>query len=75
VDIVKALGIVLVVIGVLALGYHRLTAPEYVLPDGKEADLPAVEDTRAIHIPAWAGAVPLVVGLSLLLARRSQQVG
>lgn len=59
--------VVLIVLGVLALSYGRITYTE----ETHEAQLGpielSVEDKETIHIPTWAGVIALAAGTAVLI--------
>lgn len=66
----KLLGLVLLVLGVLALAYGGFTYTE----ESHDAKLGPVEieikDKEKVNVPVWAGAAAAIAG-GVLLARRS----
>jgi uncharacterized membrane protein len=69
-NIMKTLGVLLLVLGVLALAYKGFS---YTKETHKAKLGPidiAVEEKKSVDIPTWAGVVALVVGGGLLLTSR-----
>ncbi len=66
----KVLAILLVVGGVLALVYGGFSYTK----DTQAAKIGPVEltvqDTKTVNIPVWAGVATIVIGASIMLARR-----
>jgi uncharacterized membrane protein HdeD (DUF308 family) len=66
----RLLGVVLLILGVLALAYGGFTFTE----ETHDAKLGPVEieikDKETVNVPAWAGAVAAIAGV-VLLARRT----
>ena len=69
-DALKTLAIVLVVGGVLALGYGGFSYTK----DTQAAKIGPLEltvsDTRTVNIPVWAGIATIVIGAAIMFARR-----
>ena len=69
-DATKTLAMLLIVGGILALVYGGFSYTK----DTQAAKIGPVEltvkDTKTVNIPIWAGVATLVVGASLMLARR-----
>lgn len=69
-DALKTLAIVLVVGGVLALGYGGFSYTR----DTQAAKIGPLEltvsDTRTVNIPVWAGIATIVIGAAIMVARR-----
>lgn len=66
---IKIVGIVLILLGVLALAYGQFTYTE----DSHDAKVGPVEltvkDKETVNVPAWAGVAAIVVGGILLVVR------
>jgi uncharacterized membrane protein len=66
---IKIVGIVLVLLGVLALAYGQFTYTE----DSHDAKVGPVEltvkDKETVNVPAWAGVAAILVGGILLVVR------
>ena len=69
-DFIKTLALVLVVGGILAVVYGGFSYTK----DTQAAKIGRVEltvsDTRHVNIPLWMGVSTIVIGASIMLARR-----
>lgn len=66
---IRVLGIVLVLLGILALAYGQFTYTEDT-HDAKVGPLElTVKDKETVNVPAWAGVAALLVGGILLVVR------
>jgi uncharacterized membrane protein YidH (DUF202 family) len=69
----RIFGIVLIIVGVVALAYGRFTYTK----DTHEARLGklelSVKDKETVHVPPWAGWVSIGVGVLVLVAPLSRK--
>jgi hypothetical protein len=63
-------GFVLIAAGVLALAYRGFSYTKHHDVDLGPLDV-SVSDRETVEIPVWAGAAAVVVGVALVVTRRS----
>ncbi len=69
----RIIGIVLIIVGVVALAYGRFTYTKDT-HDAKIGKLElSVKDKETVHIPPWAGWVSIGVGVLVLVAPVSRR--
>ena len=70
---IRIIGIVLIIVGVVALAYGRFTYTKET-HDAKIGSLElSVKDKETVHIPPWAGWVSIGVGVLVLVAPLSRK--